>query len=138
MPLPLSGTVSAGFDALEFTVTVPDFAPVVSGRKLTLTAQEAFAANVPPQLVVCRNSPDTVTPEIVAAAVPVLVIVMVRADDVVLIAWSPKASEVGFAASVARATLLPMMVKSGQGLTMSRVLFVIVRLLNVTAPRAGP
>jgi hypothetical protein len=46
---------------------------------VTLTVQEAPAAIDEPQVLVCAKSPVTVTPETVAAAVPVLVTVTVCA-----------------------------------------------------------
>ena len=100
-PVPDSDTVNDGFDALELTVNVPDCAVAVVGANVTVTVHEAFATKVP-QLLVCENWPVplTATPVTLPEAVPVLVMVTVRVEEV-LIPWLPKATGFGVAESVA-------------------------------------
>jgi hypothetical protein len=80
-PVPVSGTNCGLPAALSAKLTFALRAPVAVGVNVTLTVQFAFAASEAGQALVCAKSPGlvpvTVIPEIVSAALPVLVSVMV-------------------------------------------------------------
>jgi ribosomal protein L11 len=61
--------------ALLDTVTVPVRVPVAVGRNVTVTVHAPPAAMEVPQVLVCEKSPLAVTPDTVAANVPVFVTV---------------------------------------------------------------
>ena len=73
--------------------------PVAEGLKVTAMLQCAPAATELPQVLVCVKSfalePVTLMPEIVSAALPVLVSVTLCAALVVPVAWLAKARLVG-------------------------------------------
>jgi hypothetical protein len=100
-PVPLSGTVNEGLLAFELTVNVPVCAVAEVGANVTVTVQVALAASVP-QLLVCVNWPVplTATPVTLPEALPVLVMVTARVEDV-LVVWLPNATGLGLAESVA-------------------------------------
>ncbi len=85
------------------TVNVPVCDVAVVGANVTVTVHEAFAASVP-QLLVCVNWPVPLmlTPETLAEALPVLVMVTARVEDV-LVVWLPKPTGLGLADNVAGA-----------------------------------
>src|ERR1700743_1283980 len=101
VPVPVSGTVSDGLVALLATVRLADAPPAAVGVNVTLTVQEAPAAIAVPQVLVCANGAPAVTEEMVAPALPVLVIVSCCAAEVEPTASLPNATEVGDAVSVA-------------------------------------
>ena len=74
-PVPDSATVVGLFVALLVTVREPVRVPEAVGLKLTVTEHEPPAAIDVPQVLVWAKSPETETPETVAAAVPVFVTV---------------------------------------------------------------
>src|SRR5437867_4134385 len=80
MPLPDRAITTGLLLALPVMVTEPVRAPAAVGLNVTETVQEAPTASVE-QLLVWLKSPLAVTPETVAAVVPVLVTVAVWAAD---------------------------------------------------------
>jgi hypothetical protein len=108
MPVPDNGTVRELSVALLATVRFAEYAWAAVGAKVTETVQDEPAARELPQVLVCPNPEPTATWEIAAAALPVLVIVTDRAEEVEPTAWLPKLSEVGEAESVADAVLVPV------------------------------
>jgi hypothetical protein len=71
VPVPLSATVCD--PALSVTVRVPVSAPALEGANRTEIWQEAAAARLDPQVLVCGKSAELVIPLIVREADPVLV-----------------------------------------------------------------
>jgi hypothetical protein len=96
-PVPVSVTVVGLFDALLVMVRFPVRVPDAVGVNVTLTVHDPPAAIDAPQVLVSAKSPDAATWDMDAAAVSVLVTVTGCAPLVVLTAWLPNVSEVGFA-----------------------------------------
>jgi hypothetical protein len=88
--VPLSETVCGLPAALSVNVTVPFTLPVVSGARLTLTAQFAPGARVVPQLLVSVKFALAAMLVILSAAVPELVSVISRGSLVWPSTSSPK------------------------------------------------
>jgi hypothetical protein len=80
VPVPLSDTVRGLPLPLSVIVTAPVRAPVAVGVNVTLIEQFAPAATDDPQVFVCANSPEVLTLEIVSAALPLFVSVMLCAE----------------------------------------------------------
>jgi hypothetical protein len=89
------------------TVSVPVRVPEAVGRKVTDTEHVPPAAIVP-QVFVCVKSPLVVTPDTVADAEPVLVIVTFCAELLALTAVLANVSDVGLAARVAVPAVAPV------------------------------
>ena len=70
VPVPVRFAVCGLLLALSVTVKVPLRVPVAVGVNVTLIAQLAPAASVPPQLLVWAKSPLTPMLEMVSAAEP--------------------------------------------------------------------
>ena len=70
-PVPVRATVCGLPVALSEMVSEPERAPAAVGVKVTVSVQEAFAATLVPQLLVCEKSPEAVALLIVRAEVPV-------------------------------------------------------------------
>src|SRR3954462_6076994 len=79
-PVPDSGTVLVMPEAV--TVRVPVREPAAVGGNMTLTVQDAPAAMLPPQLLVCAKSPLTAMVPTGAAPLPELVTVTAWAAPV--------------------------------------------------------
>lgn len=92
-PVPLRLTACGEPAAFEVTETLPEAAPRAVGVKVTDKAQFAVAARLVPQLWLTAKPEVAVMPEMPSAAVPVLVKVTLRAVEVTLTVWFPKASD---------------------------------------------
>ena len=75
-PVPVRLTVWVGGLALSVMVRAPVLVPLAVGLKVTLIVQEALAARVERQLLLCEKSPLTVMREILRVALPVFLSVM--------------------------------------------------------------
>src|SRR5436305_472558 len=88
-----------------------DLEPVVVGRNVTLSVHVPAGGTAAVQPLVTVNSaasvPVLVTTGCGSDAVPVLLIVTVRATEVVLVTWLPKASDAG-ATAIAGARPVPV------------------------------
>jgi hypothetical protein len=76
-------------------VTDPVLVPAAVGLKVTLRVQLALAARLEPQVLVWEKSPLAAMLEIVSAALPLFVSVIVSAELVVPTSWLPKLYDVG-------------------------------------------
>ena len=97
------------------------------GENVTFTVHDAPAANDEPQVLVWANCAGALTPEMDAATVPLLVMLTARTALVEPTAWSPNATDVGFAASVAVPAVVPVPVSATVRLGLEALL-VTVRL----------
>ncbi len=57
VPVPVSETVCALFEAVSVTVSVPLRVPLAVGVKVTFTIQLELTATLGPQVLVCAKSP---------------------------------------------------------------------------------
>src|SRR5260221_6529155 len=96
-PVPDSETVAGLPGALLAMLSVPVREPVAVGVKVTLTVQDAPAARVVPQLLVCAKSPVAENEETDAAVPPVLLTVTACEPLVEPTVWLPKDTLDGFA-----------------------------------------
>ena len=98
--------------ALSAMLSVALRLPLAAGVKVTLIVQLPLAATELPQVLVCAKSPGLVPvmvrPEIVKAALPVLLRVAVCAALVELTAWLPKERLLGETALDGEATATPV------------------------------
>jgi hypothetical protein len=95
VPVPVRLTVCVAGLALSVIVNEPLLEPLAVGVKVTPRVQLALAARLAPQLLVWEKSPLVVMLEIVRAALPLFVSVIVSAELVVPTTWLPKSYEDG-------------------------------------------
>src|SRR5580700_3093029 len=105
VPVPDSGTVTVGFEALDPIVMLPLIVPAAVGANFALKVQLALGASVPPGSLQVPMPPNEKLPEIallvnVTVAFPVFVMVVVSMALVLPTAMLPKAMVVGLAVSV--------------------------------------
>lgn len=89
-PVPVRLTVCGLLAALLLIVIAPVRCPETVGVKVTAIVQVAPGASAEPQVLDCAKSPEAVIEEMVAAAAPLLVSVIVCGGLVVCSAWLPK------------------------------------------------
>ncbi len=90
VPVPVSATVCGLPVALSVTESVPLAFPAVVGAKLTLIVQELPAATLEPQVFVSEKPALVVIPEMLSAAVPLLLSVRGWDELVMPTGWFPK------------------------------------------------
>ena len=98
-PVPVNCAVCGEFEALSFTVSVPEREPVTLGVKVTEIVQLVFAASVAGEIghvEVCAKFPETEIPLIVRGVVWVLLRTKLSAVLVVCTTQVPKAKLEGF------------------------------------------
>jgi len=89
-PVPPRLTACGLPEPLSVMLRIPDWAPAALGRKAMETVQVPVGASDDGQLLLCKNGPDTLMPEIASVVLPVLVIVIICAALVVPTSCAPK------------------------------------------------